>query len=532
MLYCKNHSSGRNDSSMENNPVKKDLLKNLQEKVYSFCTQEKKVFFLAMGIAFFCSLCYCCFFTDIHRDTAGVYALYAAEIGKGNFQEGLVSNVPMLIILLGGSLAWCGVEVMTALTLVSCFFYVATLFPLRRFLERYVSPPAASWGCVLYACAPKLILFSCVPLLESARIFFMISALLFFFRCADKPEWKSAVLCGLSCGALTAARGEGIMISAALLAGYLLYIPLFCRRKITGKHIGSFLLIVLCCFASLLPFCFLNYIKSGYFVPDTRAVEFTEKLITFVHNSRQTGAAEASQVFMSVEEGNTSWKAKIWNVLSGMFRGGYEGYVPFALLGIFLILRRRQWKPDYFVLVGMTLMLSVIYTVVVSSYRYHLYMIPLFMMFTLTGLAATGKKLSGLLPLKGKILLGLFCIVFLAGQIHNGIARAFSKRGETYRKAGLWIAEYGRKYCPSRPLKVYAHWIPEVIYWSKAQQVNAYGKPFIAPETVQDFDLIVCRKGFTDVFMKRKDLERIKGVPGDGEKLMIFRKKTFSGGKP
>ena len=517
---------------MENNPVKKDLLKNLQEKVYSFCTQEKKVFFLAMGIAFFCSLCYCCFFTDIHRDTAGVYALYAAEIGKGNFQEGLVSNVPMLIILLGGFLAWCGVEVMTALTLVSCFFYVATLFPLRRFLERYVSPPAASWGCVLYACAPKLILFSCVPLLESARIFFMISALLFFFRCADKPEWKSAVLCGLSCGALTAARGEGIMISAALLAGYLLYIPLFCRRKITGKHIGSFLLIVLCCFASLLPFCFLNYIKSGYFIPDTRAVEFTEKLITFVHNSRQTGAAEASQVFMSVEEGNTSWKAKIWNVLSGMFRGGYEGYVPFALLGLILVLRKRQWKTDYFVLFGISIMLCVVYTLIVSSYRYHLYLIPLFMMFTLTGLFFVTGSLCRMNQGKWIPAVTFLCALILFAQVGCGIRKAFSKRGETFRQAGTWIAEYGRKYHPSRPLKVYAYRIPEVIFWSKACQVNAYGKPFIAPETVQDFDLIVCRKGFADIFMKRKDLERIKGVPGDGEKLMIFRKKTFSGGKP
>lgn len=497
-----------------------------------FCTQEKKVFSLAMGIALFCSLCYCCFFTDIHRDTAGVYAFYAAEIGKGNFREGIVSNVPMLNIILGGLLARCGVEVMTALTIVSCFFYMATLFPLRSFLERYVSPLMAVWGCVLYVCAPPLIQYSCVPLLESARIFFMISALLFFFRCADKPEWKSALLCGLSCGALTAARGEGIVISGALLAGYLPFLVLFRRQKICKKQVCTFLLIVLCCLGALLPFCAINYAKSGYFVPDTRAVEFADKISALFRNAREEGVKEASQVFMSEEEGNTSWSAKIGNVISGMFRGGYEGYVPFALLGLILVLRRRQWKADYFVLFGIFIMLCVVYTLIVSSYRYHLYLIPLFMMFTLTGLFFVTGSLCRMNQGKWIPAVTFLCALILFAQVGCGIRKAFSKRGETFRQAGTWIAEYGRKYHPSRPLKVYAYRIPEVIFWSKACQVNAYEKPFIAPETVQDFDLIVCRKGFADVFMKRKDLERIKGVPGDGEKLMIFRKKTFSGGKP
>ena len=58
-------------------------------KLLSAAEDSRKVFGLALLIAAFCSLSYILFLTDIYRDTAHVYAVFARAIGEGNFAEGI-----------------------------------------------------------------------------------------------------------------------------------------------------------------------------------------------------------------------------------------------------------------------------------------------------------------------------------------------------------------------------------------------------------------------------------------------------------
>ena len=169
-------------------------IKTWAEKVQQAAGQPEKVFMLGLIIAAFCTLSHVFFLSDIFRDTAHVYAVFARAIGEGNWSEGIATKVPMLNISLAGILAGCGLEAVKALSLVAGIFYLLTCFPLRRLLERYVSPAAAAWGCVLYVCAPKMIRFACAPLLESTRIFFLVAAILYFLRCSEEPKLKNMVL--------------------------------------------------------------------------------------------------------------------------------------------------------------------------------------------------------------------------------------------------------------------------------------------------------------------------------------------------
>ena len=101
---------------------------------------EKLIFRLSVGIGLLISLFSIVFIYDMYRDSAFVYAYAAREIGAGNFQEGWETRVPMLNILLSGALNFCGLEAFRATVVVSCLFYVLTLFPLRRFLEQFLTP--------------------------------------------------------------------------------------------------------------------------------------------------------------------------------------------------------------------------------------------------------------------------------------------------------------------------------------------------------------------------------------------------------
>ena len=488
---------------------------------YSQCSD--KVFYLALAVAGFCTLCTVIFLSDIYRDTAHVYAVYAREIGNGNWSAGIVQRAPMLNITLAGLLAYCGLEAVKALSLVAGVFYLLTCFPLRRLLERYVSPLAAAWGCVLYVTAPKMIRFACAPLLESTRIFFLVAAVLYFLRCSEEPKWKNAILLGISAGFLSVSRGEGILVSLALLGGLPFFVLLFRRPVNWGKQAAVWLLAIICAFCSVTPFCGMNYSKSGYFVQDMRLVQVFDT-IKRVFVPADNVNTPVSQAFMSEEEGNGSWGEKTVNCFSGAIRGGYEPYWLLALCGAIIMLRKRQLKDDYLVLLGVTVLQCASYFLIVSSYRYYLFVIPLFMMFTVTGAEQIRCWVLKYVPGKVHIFCAIAVAVVLAGQTANGLKRAFSSKGKDFQAAGKWIAEYGKKHFPERKLIIFAPQMTETAYWSKAIHTDGYEKKQHDPATFKDFDLAVVHRKKSFGMEKRTDLERIPNTP-HSKNIWIFKVK-------
>jgi len=499
-------------------------LKNMIETIRKYCSNPGKVFSIALATALFATLCCTLFLSDIYRDTAHVYAVYAREIGNGNWQAGIVTRAPMFNITLAGLLAYCGLEAVKALTLVAGLFYLATCFPLRKLLERYVSPLAAAWGCLLYAAAPKMIRFACAPLLESTRIFFLISAVLYFLRTAEDPKWKNAILFGLSAGFLSVSRGEGLAVSAALLLGLPFFVLLFRRPANWGKQAVMWVIAMTCAFAATTPFCAMNYSKSGYFVQDMRLMQFTAAVKKVFAPASPNDKTPASQAFMSAEEGNGSWSEKAAGLCSGAVRGGYELYWLLALCGAAVMLKKRTLKADHLVLLGVTVLQCAAYFLIVSSYRYYLFMIPLFMMFTVTGADWVRQQVIKYVPGKLHVLCAIGCAVLLAGQIANGVSRAFSSKGKDFQAAGKWIKEYGEKKFPDRKLIIFAPGMTETAYWSGAIHTDGYENVQHDPATFKDFDLAVVHRKRSHGMENRTDLERIPNTP-HSKNIWIFKVK-------
>ena len=194
------------------------------------------------------------------------------------------------------------------------------------------------------------------------------------------------------------------------------------------------------------------------------------------------------------------------------------------MIGAAAIIRRKQWRADYLVFLGTTLMYFTLYLVTISAYRYYLFLIPLFMVFTITGAGVLRDLAIKYLPYKVQFICVIACTALLIGQFANGINRAFSSKGKDFIKAGKWIEKYNKKHFPDRKLKLFSPMMSEVGYWSKAELTDGFAKPQHNPATFKDFDLAVVHRKRSYGMEKRSDLERIPDTP-HSKNIWIFKVK-------
>ena len=340
---------------------------------------EKLIFRISIGIGLLISLLSVVFIYDMYRDCANVYAYAAREIGSGNFSAGWYGRVPMLNILLAAALNFCGVEAFRATVIVSCFFYFVTLFPLRRFLEEFLTPPAAAWGCLLFATTPKIIRYSTPGLIDSCRYFFLIAALMYLFRLRERPSWRGGVFFGLSLAGLAVSRGEELFFAVALLFALPVLTWLKQPRRSFREGRRGFAVFALALFvfaAGISPFCTINACRSGIFITDLRIAE--AMFPDCVPHPPPTSESGKTEVESPLEQ--------ISDSISDVLRGGYELYWGFSIIGVVVLLRRRRWSWEHTLLWGIFLLHTVLYWKVGMTYRYNIYLVPLFMPFTMTGL--------------------------------------------------------------------------------------------------------------------------------------------------
>ena len=510
-----------------------NFIKKAYGKVEAFFTSPQKVFYLALAVGAVCTALMSSFPSNIYPDTANVYARFAREIGNFNWSEGIVARVPMFNIVLAGLLAMTGIEAVTALAIIAGIFYCATCFPLRRFLERYVSPLQAAWGCIFYITAPILIRFACAPLLESTRIFFLIAAIWLFFETMERPDWKKGMLFGLSCGFLMVSRGEGLPAGLALLGGFLPWALIFCRRISFKKQAVAWALSIAFTMLACSPFCAMNYSKTGYFVPDMRAVEIVKRACTEKstekHNNKAVEAEQKkSQAQLAEEKLNADKHARFFaragvkKFTSDLLMGCYERYFVLAVLGLLVFIWQKKMKWDYLMISGMAVMHFAVYLTIVSDFRYYLFLIPLYMMFTITGAAFICNLLKKYLPTPLFAFCALYCGLTMYDQVKEGIDCGTAHWGREYREIGKYVEQYGKEHFPGRKIRVLDRDVPEVVYWSKAFHVNGYEERDINHATAKDFDLIVCHPNACEIFDARDDIERVPNTPHP-HRALIYR---------
>lgn len=487
-----------------------ERMERLYRRLKDFLSEPRRVLLLAFATGVVSMLLYAAFSLDIYRDVAACYAYMAREFGRGDWSESFHPRLPPLNIALAGCLCLLKVEAYTATILVSGTFFCLTILPLYALLKRFLSPTQAAWGAMLYILAPKMIRFAGTGLLESARNFFLVAALLFLCRLVDRRRLTDGVWFGLMLGGLSLSRSEGLAVAAVLLAALPAVVLL--RRKqqsvnfartvaVTATAAGVFIL-------TLVPISWLNYRTTGYPAPDLRLVEM------FAPEVRQAGGLPPA---MPREK---SLAAETLDIFSDLSRGAYEVYLGLGALGLFLILKRRQWRWEYTLFAVLIALHCLIYLAVTSAYRYHTYAIMLLMVFTVTGLWSIlelaeryGRWRFLLIPIGAALILL---------QLQNGLQLAFQRKDDAIRETARFL----RAGHPDRRLRLAAVELPELTFWSDAIALNGYTRRVRDWETVGDFDFIALRprnKAELEILTARPDLEAVDHP--NAAKIFLFRKR-------
>ena len=475
---------------------------------------------MAVGIGIVLSVCALLFSYDVYRDVSHVYAYYAREIACGNFAEGWVGRVPMLQILMAGGISALGINAYVANIFISSLFYVCTLFPLRSYLQRYLTPLQAAWGCVLFVTAPKLIRFSVSGLIDSSRYFFLIVSLLYLFRLVEKRDWKDCLLLGLGLAGLSVSRGECVVLAPL----FLMLIPVLAcltqhlnLKEIIRKYSLITLLSSVVWLAGIFPFCAVNYHYSGVFITDVRLAE------AFCPWVRVNEPSEKAAV---------SWGDSAMDALNDSMRGGYELYLLLGVLGIILLIHRRKWRWDYSLFIFIYLLHLGIYFKIVSAYRYSIYLIPLLMPFTVTGIAWLIEKYRSWQIPRRYIWCNYAAVgvvsALLVFQVINGM-RCVTDRDDVWKRkiAGV-MKEWGEKNVPDRRLRVVGVDLSEAVFWSGAYNLFNYKDGKSDLRTVRDFDLMLIPLERVPEIAERNDLEPIE-LPED-RGFCLFRRITVGKG--
>ncbi|MBR3506774.1 MAG: glycosyltransferase family 39 protein [Lentisphaeria bacterium] len=513
--------------------------------------------FAAVLVGAAISLTHLIFFNGIdYRDTANVYAAMSRALVSGAYPEAFHPAIPSLNVILSRGLTLLGMAPDVAMSAVSCMFYVATIPFVYLLLKCFLPDEPAAFGTVLFACAPKIIRFSCAGLLDSGKVFFLVAGLYFSCRLV-REKFRSfgiAAGFGVALGGLSLARSEGIGNACVLFGCTALFWLWASRREKRVLPVLPLVTTVAVWALALLSRVLVNGWFCGQFMYDARVNTILKGMFeAFLHTS-EPAAVPAAESAMGAEEGNAllDWLELIRKNIVG----NYELYFGFAAAGVVLMVlagygRRRsaqgeqtssvrdlapclwpdkavpdfvKWDPFFLVLIVSVACNAVIFKLSnLDAYRYFLLNIPLFMVFTVMACWWFWRWAVKLLP-RPLLRIALAGVaVILVFQVRNGVDNLFSEGTRMPVRSGLAAGEAiraenadGRVYFVSASIE----W-----YYSGAKRAIPIETAQLDCRTGTDFDYFLVCKDEDDILPVVESRTDLREIPLPPESTVrLFRK--------
>ena len=475
-----------------------------------------------------------------YRDSANVYTCMARSLAEGDYAAAFHPGIPPLNVLCSRVFTVFGMPPDLAMSAVSCLFYLATIPFLYLFLKCFVPDCLSAFGAILFACAPKIIRFSCTGLIDSGKIFFLVAGLYFSCRMA-RSKYRSygvAVGFGAALGGLSLARSEGVANACVLFGCTALFwlwslwrekrfppvLPLVTTLAAWALVLGGRVLI--------------NWHFCGRPVFDER---IHAKLLSVLGAQPAAAAATAEEIANASVPAESNLEFWI-ELLRKNIVGNYEVYFGFAVAGVVLMIlaaRGGKWrilwpdrnvpefvKWDPFFIVPV---LSVAFNILIfritqlHAYRYFLLNIPLFMVFTLITCWWIWRWAVKLLP---RPLLGVgiaAIVVILAFQIDNGVDNFFSKSTRATVRSGRVAGDAMRAEDPDG--RVFFWYACIEWYYSGLKRALPIETPQPDTRTFSDFDFFLVRKDEDTILANVEDRSDLREIPLPPESTVrLFRK--------
>ena len=494
------------------------------------------------------SLTHLIFFNGIdYRDTANVYAAMSRALMSGAYAEAFHPSIPCLNVLLSRIFTLAGMSPDVALSAVSCMFYVTTIPFVYLLLKRFLPDEPAAFGSVLFACAPKIIRFSCAGLLDSGKIFFLVAGLYCSCRLVQEKfrSCRTALGFGLSLGGLSLARSEGIG-NACVLFGCTALFWLWTAWR--DKRILPVLPLLTPVAAWVLPLlgrACINWRFCGRFIYDGRIHDGLIHLFAGLLPASEKTAVIPLAVAEEIAKAEAAGESELFSWLELIRKnivGNYEVYFGFAVAGVaLLILASRspkwrvlwpdrivpgfvKWDPYFIVLFVSVACNAVIFKLShLDAYRYFLLNIPLLMVFTLIACWWIWLWAVKLLP-RPLLGVGIAAVaVILALQIHNGVDNLFSKHTRATVQSGLAAGEAMRAEVPDG--RVFFRYACVEWYYSGVKRAVPIETPQPDCRTFSDFDFFMVQKDEDRILPHVEQRTDLREIPLPPESTVrLFRK--------
>ena len=470
-----------------------------------------------------------------YRDSANVYSFMARSLAEGEYADAFHPSIPMLNVLFSRVFTVFGMPADQAMSLVSCIFYVATIPFLYLFLKCFVPESLSAFGALLFACAPKIIRFSCTGLIDSGKIFFLVAGLYFSYRMVQSKfrSYGVAVGFGAALGGLSLARSEGIGNAGVIFGCTVLFWLADVLREKRLMPVLPLLTTLAVWALTLAGRVWINWHFCGRPVYDERIHVKLLTLLGMHPEAAEQAAASAEPVESNLE---------IWiELLRKNIVGNYEVYFGLEVLCVvLLVLAARggkwrklwpdgkvpeffRWQPFFIVPV-----LSVVFNILIfritnlHAYRYFLMNIPLFMVFNVMACWWIWSWAVRLLPrpLVFAGVAGIIAILFF--QVKNGVDNIISEDASRNRRFGREAGAVMRGEKADGTVMFRMACI-EWYYSGMKRAVPVEAR--VDYTTFGDFDFVLVRKDEEDMLpiMERRDDVREIPLPPEST-LRLFRK--------
>lgn len=420
---------------------------------------------------------------DVYTDISAYYGPITEAMSKGLWHKAYNGIIPPLNPGIASLLVRLGLHSFTALMIVSGAFYVLCIFPLSGLLRILLNNANyAALGCIMYILTPKIIRFGCTGLLNSARNFFLVCAACLVLSFFEKNRTWKLIALGASLGGLALCRGEGLLYFP-LFALWFLLLPWQELRwrfewRALGIALGRLALVgfitVLCISPRMLQLYRATGIPStdlrqseairnilsavGVIKPEAMALRPSQELLNLKGQNKLTTmrkpgkliqAGVSAQIadiracFKRLKKAgfsrNNNGFGKFCSLASCFGRGAYLLYFCFAVIGVAVMLCRRQFTFKLWLPVSIIVFSTVIFANVVLAYRYFTLNAVFMLPFSFTGLRFMYEQL-----VKRRLkyfTLSVFVIVgFL--QVKNGASKALERKYDYEKGIGEWLRRH------------------------------------------------------------------------------------------
>jgi len=491
---------------------------------------KNKILALAIIMACLISLLHIFFCFDVYDDIAACYAPMVRAFADADWRNAFCIDLPILSTTMAGVLNVCGLEPFRALVVISCLFYIASIFPLYYILKYFLKRgDHAAWGCVLYVLANKIIRFSCTGLLNPAKNFFIIAAIALILASAKRLKWKNSLLLGIVLAGLALARAETLIFLPLLVLWYAYFIfknkELLLKKRLTLILLHC-LVITTMFFICVSPRLYQSYKIIGVPVLDIRQANYVCSIIPFeqsTYKNKLFVIAERKTIIPSTK--SKSGLEMTWQGVECFTRGAYTPYLILALLGIFLWWRKKKDRPEAFMLFSIIALNIAVLITISNSVRYYTITLIMFLPFTFMGL----KFICELLVNYKKFFKPILIILFFAAavyQISNGAKKAIKRKYDYEYKSGIWINVNKDKFCkPSNKRILIASSQPQYALWADAKWLGISGHKIQFAEQLSEIneaDFVVLEDDQQDAIAILKSKKRFKLLEQQYPEVFIF----------